>query len=279
MKLTLYRRDNRKRNARRARRTLIWLGGVAMLSILGFAAYRWHAPLAAAAAAAPAMFFENRYFFVREIQVRGGEKVGGGEIVAMAGLKHGMNLWKIEPRAIEKKIARHPWVRRVLVRREFPRRVVIEVEERAPKAIVALGQLYYVDADGVIFKEVGAGENVNFPLLTGLRPEQLARTNPTLRGRIQDAVRLGDLMAKDSRTLSEIHFDESGRLVVYTTAFPVALKMGWGDWDAKLKRLDRVLALWKGNEERLASLDVSFNDQVVARLRKVQGFNGSKVQK
>jgi len=276
MKLTLYRRDNRKRNERGARRTLIRLGGVAVLSLLGFVAYRWHVPLTAAAAAAPALFFENRYFFVREIQVRGGEKVGGDEIVAMAGLRRGMNIWRIEPGAIEKKVAKHPWVRRVLVRRDFPRRVVIEVEERAPKAIVALGQLYYVDTDGVIFKEVGAGENVNFPLLTGLRPEQLARTNPTLRGKIQDAVRLGDLMAKDSRTLSEIHFDESGRLVVYTTAFPVALKMGWGDWDAKLKRLDRVLALWKGNEERLASLDVSFNDQVVARLRKVQGFKNSR---
>ena len=276
MKLTLYRRDNRKRNERGARRTLIRLGGVAVLSLLGFVAYRWHVPLTAAAAAAPALFFENRYFFVREIQVRGGEKVGGDEIVAMAGLRRGMNIWRIEPGAIEKKVAKHPWVRRVLVRRDFPRRVVIEVEERAPKAVVALGQLYYVDADGVIFKEVGAGENVNFPLLTGLRPEQLARTNPTLRGKIQDAVRLGDLMAKDSRTLSEIHFDESGRLVVYTTAFPVALKMGWGDWDAKLKRLDRVLALWKGNEERLASLDVSFNDQVVARLRKVQGFKNSR---
>jgi cell division protein FtsQ len=276
MKLMIYRRDNRKRKAGRARRTLIWLGGVAMLSILGFAAYRWYAPLTAAVAAAPAVIFENRYFFVREIQVRGGEKVGGDEIVAMAGLKHGMNLWKIEPGTIEKKVAKHPWVRRVLVRREFPRRVVIEVEERAPKAIVALGQLYYVDADGVIFKEVGAGENVNFPLLTGLRPEQLARTNPILQGRIQEAVRLGDLMAKDSRTLSEIHFDESGRLVVYTTAFPVALKMGWGDWDDKLKRLDRVLALWKGNEERLTSLDVSFNDQVVARLRKNQELKSSK---
>ena len=108
MKLTLYRRDNRKRNARRARRTLIWLGGVAMLSILGFAAYRWHAPLTAATVAAPAMFFENRYFFVSEIQVRGGEKVGGGEIVTMAGLRRGMNLWKIKPGAIEKKIAKHP---------------------------------------------------------------------------------------------------------------------------------------------------------------------------
>ncbi|MBF8253894.1 MAG: Cell division protein FtsQ [Deltaproteobacteria bacterium] len=276
MKLTLYRRDNRKRNGQRWRRYAVWLGRVAVLSILGVAAYRWHVPLKAAVAAAPALFFENSYFFVREIQVRGGEKVGGDEIVAMAGLRQGMNIWKIEPGGIEKKVAKHPWVRRVLVRRDFPRRIVIEVEERTPKAIVALGQLYYVDADGVVFKEVGAGENVNFPLLTGLRTEQLAKANPALRGKIQDAVRLADLMAKDAHTLSEIHFDESDRLVVYTTAFPVALKMGWGEWDAKLKRLDRVLALWKGNEERLASLDASFNNQVVARLRKVQGFKSSR---
>ena len=278
MKLTLYRRDNCKRDERRGRRYVLWLAGVAMVLILGAAAYRWHAPLKAAVAA-PAFFFENAYFSVREIQVRGGEKVGGDEIVAMAGLRHGMNIWKIEPGEIEKKIVKHPWVRRVLVRRDFPRRVVIEVAERSPKAIVALGKLYYVDADGVVFKEVGAGERVNYPLLTGLRPDQLAKANAALRGKIQDAVRLGNLMARDSRTLSEIHFDESGRLVVYTTAFPVALKMGWGEWDSKLKRLDRVLALWRGNEERLASLDVSFNDQVVARLRKVQRSNGSRVQK
>ena len=77
-------------------------------------------------------------------------------------------------------------------------------------------------------------------------------------------------MAKDSHTLSEIHFDAPDRLVLYTTAYPVALHMGWGDWDNKLILLDHVLELWKGNEDRLASLDVSFRDQVVARLRRVR---------
>jgi len=183
----------------------------------------------AGAASVRAFVRENPYFAVREIQVRGGENVGGSEIVAMAGLRHGMNMWKIEPADIERKIAKHPWVRRVLVRREFPRRVVIEVEERTPKAIVALGKLYYVDADGVVFKEVGVGESVNFPLLTGFRPEELSSSTPASRKRIQDAVRLGELMAKDSHTLSEIHFDAPDRLVLYTTAYPVALHMGWGD--------------------------------------------------
>lgn len=267
MPLLLSGRDNRKRTARRWRR-LSATAGLLFLVAVAFAAYHFRATVTSGLASARAFVFENPYFAVREIQVRGGEKIGGNEIVAMAGLKQGMNIWNIEPAAIEEKVARLSWVRRVLVRREFPRRVVIEVEERVPKAIVAMGKLYYVDSDGIVFKEVGRGEKVNFPLLTGFKPEDLAAANPATRHRIQDAVRVGELMTKDSHLLSEIHFEAPDRLVVYTTAYPMAMRLGWGDWEAKLQRLDRVLALWKGHEERLASLDVSFRDQVVARLRK-----------
>jgi cell division protein FtsQ len=270
MHLSVYRRDNRKRSARSWRRRLWLAGGMALVCLLIVVVYQWGGHIRTAAGAARAFVLENPYFSVREIQVRGGEKVGGSEIVAMAGLKHGMNMWKVEPAAIEQKIARHPWVHRVVVRREFPRRVVIEVEERTPKAIVAMGKLYYVDSDGVVFKDVGPGENVNFPLLTGLRSEQLASSNPAIRQKIQDAMRLGELMTQDSHTLSEIHFDASDRVVLYTTSYPVALHMGWGDWNDKVKRLDRVLGLWKGHEDRLSSLDVSFRDQVVARIRRAK---------
>jgi hypothetical protein len=78
------------------------------------------------------------------------------------------------------------------------------------------------------------------------------------------------LMAKDSRTISEIHFEAADRVVLYTTAYPVALHMGWGNWEDKARRLERVLKLWQGHEERLVALDASFGDQVVARLRRVR---------
>jgi cell division septal protein FtsQ len=270
MQLSVHRRDNRKRNGRLWRGHLGLTASITVLLVVGVTAYLWRYPLMAAVVSARAFVLENPYFAVREIQVRGSDKLGGSEIVSMAGLKRGMNIWRIDPAGIERKVAKHPWVRRVLVRREFPGRVVIEVEERAAKAIVALGKLYYVDSEGAVFKEVGAGESVKFPLLTGLRAEDLNNSNATSRKRIQDAVRLADFMATDSRTLSEIHFAAPDRLVLYTTAYPVALQLGWRDWDDKLKRLDQVLTLWKGNEERLASLDVSFRDQVVARVRRVR---------
>jgi cell division protein FtsQ len=270
MHLTVYRRDNRKRRARGWRWRIMVGGAVAAFIVLTLALYEWRGHWTSALASAHRFVFESSYFSVSEIQVRGGEKFGGHEIVTLAGLKHGMNIWHIDPAMIEGKVAKHPWVRRVLVRREFPRRVVIEVEERTPKAILAMGKLYYVDSEGVVFKEVGAGESVEFPLLTGFRRDEVGSRDPAVRRRIQDAVRLSDLMAKDSRTISEIHFEATDRLILYTTAYPLAVRMGWGDWEDKVRRVDRVLKLWKGHEERLVSLDASFGDQVVARVRQMR---------
>jgi cell division protein FtsQ len=270
MQLKVYRRDNRKKDKRRWRRALIRAGAVLGAVLLGFVAYWASGPAAIAAGSLREFVLESSYFSVREIQVRGAEKVRGDEVIAMAGLRRGMSIWSIDLAAIEKKIGRHPWVRRVFVRREFPRRVIIDVEERAPKAIVALRKLYYVDAEGVVFKEVGPGENIKFPLLTGLQPEQITTPDPATRKRIQDALRLGEMMVQRSHSLSEIHFAKPDRLVVYTTAYPVALHMGWGNWAEKLSKMERLLTLWKGNEERLASLDMSFRDQVLARLRRAE---------
>jgi cell division protein FtsQ len=276
MQLRVYRRDNRKAEGRPWRRRMVRYGGYVGLIILAAVGYRLSAPIVLAAASLRDFVMENQYFSVREIQVRGADKVSGNEIVTIAGLRQGMSIWKVALDRIEKKIAKHPWVRRVLVRREFPSRIIIDVEERTPKAIVAVRKLYYVDSDGAVFKEVAPGENVKFPLLTGLRAEDVMAAGPAVRRRIRDAMRLAELMAQRSHSLSEIHFDALDRLVVYTTSYPVALHMGWGDWDEKLDRMEHLLTLWKGHEERLASLDMSFRNQVVARVRRAQNQSSLK---
>lgn len=268
--LKVLRKDNRRRRAKDWRRYLRVAGVIVLLCIVLVGVFAVRARIKVALNDVAGFVLDNDYFAVRDIQVLGSEKVGGSEIVTMTGLLYGVNLWKVDAAAIEQKVLRHPWVRRVLVRREFPRRVVIDIEERQPRAIVALGKLYYVDSDGLLFKEIGEGEKMSFPLLTGLRADELSAGGPALRRRVQEAMRLGELMTSDSRPLSEIHFAGPEQVVIYMANHPIALRMGWGDWQDKIGRLNRVLALWKGHEERLASLDLSFRDQVVARLRRAQ---------
>ena len=68
--------------------------------------------------------------------------------------------------------------------------------------------------------------------------------------------------------VSEINFRSREELVLYPMPYPMAIHMGWGDWEEKLRRLERVLTLWQGKEDRLAVLELSYRDQVVARIRK-----------
>jgi cell division protein FtsQ len=262
-------RKSNKRNGERRRKPRPWLWGAALVFLLlPPALYFKRAEVSRLTIRLHNFLLYHPYFSVQEIQVRGGEKIGGSEVVAMAGLSHGMSIWKIDSAGIENKVGKHPWVKQVLVRREFPHRVVIEVEERSPRAVVIMGKLYYVDSEGFVFKEVGEGERVDFPLLTGLRQAELVSRAYSTRQKIQEAIRLNDLMAKSSLPLSEIHFNAAGGLMLYPMGRSVALHFGWGDWEAKIKRLQRVLEIWKGREGFLAALDLRFRDQVVARFKK-----------
>lgn len=268
MEIFVHRKGNKKKAGEYIRpRLVIWVVVLVMLSST-LALYQGWSYVERMGLYLRDSFLGHSYFAVQEIKVKGGEKVGGSEIVAMAGMSQGMNIWKIDPEIIERKVAKHPWVKRVLVRRELPRRVVIEVEEREAKGIVVLGRLYYVDPEGFVFKEVEEGENADFPLLTGLQQADLLSQAHATRQKIREALKLSDLMARGPLSISEIHFPAQGGVVLYPMAYPVALRMGWGDWQEKLKRLERVLELWKGREARLAALDLSFRDQVVARLKK-----------
>ncbi len=273
MEISVHRRENKRRMGKnRRRRLLLWSTAVVLLSST-LILYLDGRHVTRLANRLRDSLLERSYFSVREIKVRGGEKVGGSEIVALAGLSHGMNIWRIDPEIIERKVGKHPWVKRVLVRREFPHRVVIEVEERVAKGVVVLGKLYYVDSAGFVFKEVGGGEKVDFPLLTGLQQSDLAYQPHSTRRKIQEALRLGDLVARGSLTLSEIHFRPQGGVVLYPVAYPLPLHMGWGDWQGKVRRLEQVLAVWRGREGRLAGLNLDFRHQVVARMRPPNGRN------
>jgi hypothetical protein len=246
---------------------LLWV--LPLLAAGGLAAAYASLPRARALlGTAASALLDHSYFSVHEITVKGGERIGGSEIVAMAGLSHGMNLWKIDSRAIERNIARHPWVKRVSVRREFPHRVVVVVEERVPRAIAVLDRLYYVDEEGKIFKEVKPGEKVDLPFLTGLSARAAGRRD--LAERIQEALELHELLAGRSLPVSEIRFSEAG-LTVYPVGFAVPLRMGWGRWHEKLDRFEQVRQEWKSRLHAVAAFDLSFRQQIVVQLKKKNG--------
>jgi len=207
------------------------------------------------------------YFAVREVKVLGAEKLKGADIVVMSGLGPDTRIWSIDPTELEERVRQHPWVKRALVRRELPARLVISIEEWKPGGIVALDRLYYVADNGVIFKALDEGDSVDFPFITGLRAAELGPRDPETREKLAEVLSFGRTVEKTTLGLSEIRFQPGGGVVLYPVSYQVPFHVGWGDWDAKLDRLQWFVREFPGQGARFKAVDVSFKGQVVARPR------------
>jgi cell division protein FtsQ len=216
---------------------------------------------------APDYVLDHPYFAVQEIKVFGTKMADRADIIEEAGLRRGLSIWRIDPRELERKIERGPWIKKALVRREFPARVVVSVEEWKPAGIVALDKLYYVDAEGVVFKTVGPTDPVDLPFITGLRAAGLPLQDRFTQDKLAQVIALAHEVERANLRLSEIRFVPDGEIILYPASVRVPLTMGWGDWSDKLARLKRFLKEWHGQEADFAGVDLSFAGQAVVRLR------------
>jgi cell division septal protein FtsQ len=162
----------------------------------------------------------------------------------LADVRIGTHLFELDLHGVVREVERHPWVRRAEARRVLPSTIEIIVEEHAPVMLIALDQLWYVDADGVPFK-LATTEDLDYPVLTGIAPA-LAEQHPQLAaGVVQGALRV--LEACDGHPqvaaalASEVHFDpHHGYTLVLRNGSQ--LLIGFGEPAKALRRLNRLLA-------------------------------------
>ncbi len=96
-----------------------------------------------------------------------------GDILAASDIKIGDSLFGLELHLIGRKIEEHPWIAKAEVERSFPDQVVIRVVEREARAVIDLGYLYYVDKAGEVFKMLESGDQLNYPVITGIDRQYL----------------------------------------------------------------------------------------------------------
>jgi cell division protein FtsQ len=210
---------------------------------------------------------------VSEIVVSPIRHVRAGALLEAVGLWPGVSIWRVDPARLAARLEAQPWVRRASVRRELPRRLVVDVTERQPAAILFLDQLYFVDTTGVAFVRVGDRDPLDLPFVTGVEAAIVAGERPFARHAIRQALRL--LRAMESAGLpfrvSEVHIDREQGVTVFPVEPRVSLTFGWSGFGAKLTRLRRVLDDFRGREAQLREIDLTMGMEVVVRLRQSGG--------
>ncbi len=248
-----------------------WRSASAVAALLALAATG-----AAERAVISAWALQHPYFAVSEIVVFPTHRVREGALLQWMGLRPGMSIWSLEPRALERRLEEHPWIRRARVRREYPRRLTIQVVEREAAAVVLIDQLYYVDRTGAVFARVGAEDALDLPFVTGIEAAVLNGERPYPRHGMRQALEVVKLMAASGLPfrVSEVHIERDRGITVFPVEPQVALEFGWGRFPAKLARLGEVLGGFVGRESQLREIDLTYESQVVIRLR--QGGGGGR---
>jgi len=217
----------------------------------------------------PRALAEVDIFLAEDVDVDGLTWVDAAEILRTAGIDRSTNVW--EPLdELEERIAAHPMVVTVKVRRDLPRRLAVEVQERIPVGLVPTPTLEAVDGEGRYLPIDPAGVSIDLPILLPRADPTAEDPRPT-RARVRNLARLADAMRKDPvfwSRVSEIRELDDGTVVARWGA-PDEVEFQL-DPEADLARLREGLAALEEEmrvfgDELPEAVDLRWADQVVVR--------------
>jgi cell division protein FtsQ len=218
----------RKAMLRRALPVAAVLLAVVLVTASGAAVYSW--------------LGRSRLFSVLEIDMNACEHVAKEEVWGiLAG--GGGNIFASSAEEIGRRLRTHPWIRRVSVRKSFPDRLVVRIEENRPAAMMNLDGLYYVDDQGRIFKRITAYDSKDFPVITGFsRADVAAKDAVTLRNlrKTIDLLILAEAGVL-RKNVSEAHFDAQEGFTLVTRDTGLQIKVGAMEAREAVQRIEEAM--------------------------------------
>lgn len=158
-------RDRKKKQKRKVvAKAILAVVALLLVSIATVASARVVGPPLARACSG----FSERFFSVSEVSIKGAseyaEKDIRGYVEPIIKLKPGM--FSVPSREIAGWLASRPYLRGAEVRREFPGKIVIAVEEKKMVALVVRHGFEIVDESGAVVRPMCVGENIDLPVIT-----------------------------------------------------------------------------------------------------------------
>jgi cell division protein FtsQ len=202
----------------------------------------------------PLLMRRMDYFRVRRVEIVGARYVAPSDILAKLHVDTTASVWD-PTAALVARVASHPEIQHVVVRRKLPGTLVIEVTERVPVALVPAGnELRVYDERGVALPIDPARVDVDAPVLRERDVQllrllsRIKRTMPTFYARVSEVRRTGR--------------DE---ILLVLDKEPVRVMQ-----DVSLERLAEIAPVEEDlarKQLRVAEIDLRYRDQVIARLQ------------
>lgn len=211
---------------------------------------------------------EAEYFRVRTVQITGLTALTREEVFYLLGLTTETTLWQLDLPRMGARLLHHPYIKSVVLRREFPTTLRVTVQERTPYLVVSAdNQRMLVDDEGVVLRAFLPEQDPKVPQI--ILP-QLRALEPGMRLRQQEVQRAFELLQiyqasplAETLRLGSLTVQPSGISVWRFEQYPFDVRLGEEGIPLQLGRL--LLALRYIAQQNLAvrAVDLSYRKRII----------------
>lgn len=189
-------------------------------------------------------FLRSSLFNVQQVVVKGTRIIPAAEIQRLTTGVEGQNILLLDDQQVIRRVKLHPLVQSVILTRQLPHTLVVQVTERSPVALVeVLNGVIEVDGQGVFLRRLESWPSIDYPVISGVIVPDSAgpgqnMANPSLTAAL---AMLGQAPAGLLPVIGEINVNPIQQLTLYLTN-GVEVRLGLGnEWKDKLQVLFNLL--------------------------------------
>lgn len=215
----------------------------------------------------------SKYFRLEEIEIIGLNKIAPSEIFNITKLERGKSILAFNSYDISSKIKMINKIEWVKVIRELPNKILIQLEEKKPKAVISLfnnniEQLFYVSRNGEVFQELEPCKDIiTLPIIriNNNKPEFMKSDILKSLNLIEGVVNKRFANFSD---IKEVVQDKHGMFILITSKnllqdTPMRINFGNKNFIEKLERLEKIVNFIKEQKKEISILDLRFDKRII----------------
>ncbi|PYL26765.1 MAG: hypothetical protein DMF37_00875 [Verrucomicrobia bacterium] len=255
---------SRRVTQHRIRRALVVLSRVVLVAGLCSAVY------VGAREAARRLFFENRDYQLKTIELQTDGTLQREQVLKVADLREGENIFSVNLARVHDRIQQLPQVDEVQVVRKLPTEIDIRLVERKPVAWITSNKeisdpfvsdaAFLVDARGVLMREKKLlPEYLGLPLILGCSSESLEAGKVVESPAAKTAL---ELLRLGTRSFMQMHFQireidvSKSYCLLVTDKNRTRVTFGLNDLETQLQRLEQFLVYCDDSKQELETVNL-----------------------
>lgn len=198
-------------------------------------------------------------FRLSEVQIGGTSRVTTAEVATALAPLRGHHLLRLSLDDVERRLSRNPWIAGATLRKELPDRIVVEVHERQPAALLRRdGDLYYVDTGGFVIAPYDPSGPVDLVLLSAVEGAPV-----NVDKALEVAAALGRGVPEWGAGLSEVEILGFEDFRLYTANLPYPLLVRVDRVEEQVRKLQEILPQIESRYSEVTAVDLRFSRQIV----------------